>query len=119
LDEATPSGPVTFFRETIRFLILFAAPRPNSRHTASGLWATLRCRSQGAEGRALEFTMLSLTVLIHNLQANSDMRGTRCDPVRIYRSIDELQTDLDAWITEYNPASSHPSLYASKEKRFC
>jgi len=38
---------------------------------------------------------------------------------KIYRSIDALQTDLDAWITEYNSASSHPSIYAIEEKRFC
>jgi hypothetical protein len=27
----------------------------------------------------------------------------------IYRAIDELQVDLDTWLVEYNPASSHPS----------
>jgi transposase InsO family protein len=36
---------------------------------------------------------------------------------KIYRTIDELQTDLDAWITEYNPASQHPSVYAVEENR--
>ena len=36
---------------------------------------------------------------------------------KIYRTIDELQTDLDAWITEYNPASQHPSIYAVEENR--
>jgi hypothetical protein len=38
---------------------------------------------------------------------------------KIYRSIDELQTDLDAWLVEYNPASLRPSLYAIEGKRFC
>ena len=27
---------------------------------------------------------------------------------KIYRTIDELQTDLDAWITEYNEHRPHP-----------
>jgi hypothetical protein len=26
---------------------------------------------------------------------------------KVYRSIDELQTDLDCWITEYNAARPH------------
>jgi putative transposase len=26
---------------------------------------------------------------------------------------------LDGWFEHYNPASSHPSLYAVEEKRFC
>jgi hypothetical protein len=29
---------------------------------------------------------------------------------KVYRSTDELQADLDAWIKEYNPASQHPSV---------
>src|SRR5258708_18667646 len=38
---------------------------------------------------------------------------------RIYTSIEQLQADLDAWITGYNRASSHPSRYVAEEKRFC
>ena len=38
---------------------------------------------------------------------------------KIYRAIDELQSDLDTWLVDYNPASSRPSLYAIEEKRFC
>jgi transposase InsO family protein len=38
---------------------------------------------------------------------------------RIYTSIEQLQADLDTWITGYNPASLHPSIYAIEEKRFC
>ena len=38
---------------------------------------------------------------------------------KIYRTIDELQTDLDAWITEYNRASEHPSVYAIEGNRLC
>ena len=37
----------------------------------------------------------------------------------IYRAIDELQVDLDTWLVEYNPASSHPSRYVTEKKRFC
>jgi transposase InsO family protein len=38
---------------------------------------------------------------------------------KIYRTIDELQADLDAWLADYNPGSLHPSLYSIEEKRFC
>jgi transposase InsO family protein len=38
---------------------------------------------------------------------------------KIYRTIDELQTDLDAWVVDYNPASSHPSRYVIDAKRLC
>jgi transposase InsO family protein len=38
---------------------------------------------------------------------------------KIYRTIDELQTDLDAWIIEYNRASEHPSVYVNEENRLC
>ena len=38
---------------------------------------------------------------------------------KIYQAIDELQTDLDTWLLDYNPASSHPSIYTIEEKRFC
>ena len=38
---------------------------------------------------------------------------------KIYQAIDELQTDLDTWLVDYNPASLHPSLYSIEEKRFC
>src|SRR5450759_1945518 len=38
---------------------------------------------------------------------------------RIYRTIDELQSDLDAWVKQYNRASEHPSVYVIEEKRFC
>ena len=38
---------------------------------------------------------------------------------KIYRAIDELQSDLDTWLVDYKPASLHPSLYVIEEKRFC
>jgi hypothetical protein len=38
---------------------------------------------------------------------------------KVYRSIDELQADLDAWVREYNDASQHPSDYVLEEKGFC
>jgi Integrase core domain len=38
---------------------------------------------------------------------------------RIYTGIEQLQTDLDAWITGYNRASEHPSVYVIEEKRLC
>jgi transposase InsO family protein len=38
---------------------------------------------------------------------------------KVYRSIDELQADLDAWITEYKRASQHPSVYVIEENRLC
>jgi transposase InsO family protein len=38
---------------------------------------------------------------------------------KIYRSIDGLQTDLDAWIAEYNRASEHPSVYVNEGNRLC
>jgi hypothetical protein len=38
---------------------------------------------------------------------------------KVYRSIDELQTDLDLWIRDYNRASEHPSVYVIEEKRLC
>ena len=38
---------------------------------------------------------------------------------KIYHTIDELQADLDTWLVEYNPASSHPSIYTIEKKRFC
>jgi len=38
---------------------------------------------------------------------------------KVYRSIDELQVDLDAWVRDYNSASQHPSVYVVEENRFC
>ena len=38
---------------------------------------------------------------------------------KVYRSLTELQTDLDSWIAGYNCASEHPSVYVIEEKRFC
>ena len=38
---------------------------------------------------------------------------------KVYRSIDELQTDLDSWIKEYNCASQHPFVYVIEENRVC
>jgi hypothetical protein len=38
---------------------------------------------------------------------------------KVYRSIDELQADLDAWIQEYKRASQHPSVYVIEENRLC
>ena len=38
---------------------------------------------------------------------------------KVYRSIEELQADLDCWITEYNCASQHPSAYVVEGNRFC
>jgi hypothetical protein len=38
---------------------------------------------------------------------------------KVYRSIDELQADLDGWIRECNHASQHPSVDVIEEKRLC
>jgi transposase InsO family protein len=38
---------------------------------------------------------------------------------KVYRSTDEPQADLDAWIKEYNHASQHPSVDVIEEKRLC
>src|SRR5262245_21224283 len=38
---------------------------------------------------------------------------------RVYRSLDELQADLDIWVREYNRASEHPSYYVIEGKRLC
>jgi len=38
---------------------------------------------------------------------------------KIYRTIEELQADLDEWIGEYNPALQHPSGYVVGTNRFC
>jgi transposase InsO family protein len=38
---------------------------------------------------------------------------------RIYATIEQLQGDLDAWMTEYNCASEHPSVYVIEENRPC
>ena len=38
---------------------------------------------------------------------------------KVYRSIDELQTDLESWIKEYNCASQHPFVYVIEENRVC
>ena len=38
---------------------------------------------------------------------------------RIYATIEQLQVDLDAWMTEYNHASEHPSVYVIEENRLC
>jgi hypothetical protein len=38
---------------------------------------------------------------------------------KIYRTIDELQNDLDGWVTAYNRASEHPSVYVVEGKRLC
>jgi transposase InsO family protein len=38
---------------------------------------------------------------------------------KIYRSIDELQADLDAWLVEYKRASQHPSVYVIEGNKLC
>ena len=38
---------------------------------------------------------------------------------KIYATISELQKDLDVWMTEYNRASEHPSVYVIERKRSC
>jgi transposase InsO family protein len=38
---------------------------------------------------------------------------------KVYRSLTEVQADLDRWLREYNCASEHPSVYVIEEKRFC
>ena len=38
---------------------------------------------------------------------------------RIYTSLEQLQADLDTWITGYNRALEHPSVYVIEEKRLC
>jgi putative transposase len=36
-----------------------------------------------------------------------------------YASVAEAKAGIGAWLDFYNPASSHPSIYAIEEKRFC
>jgi putative transposase len=36
-----------------------------------------------------------------------------------YASVAEAQAGIGTWLAFYNPASSHPSIYAIEEKRFC
>ena len=45
--------------------------------------------------------------------------GTLKGVGRVYHQtvIDELQTDLDAWLVEYIPALQHPSVYAIEVNR--
>ncbi len=38
---------------------------------------------------------------------------------KVYRSIDELQADLDLWVCEYNHASQHPFVYVIEENKLC
>jgi hypothetical protein len=38
---------------------------------------------------------------------------------KIYRTLDELQADLDAWLVEYNAALQHPSVYTIEVNRSC
>ena len=36
-----------------------------------------------------------------------------------YAPVAEAKAGLGAWLSFYNPASSHPSIYTIEEKRFC
>jgi putative transposase len=36
-----------------------------------------------------------------------------------YATVVEAKTGIGTWLSFYNPASSHPSIYAIEEKRFC
>jgi putative transposase len=36
-----------------------------------------------------------------------------------YASVAEAKAGIGSWFRFYNPASSHPSIYAIEEKRFC
>ena len=38
---------------------------------------------------------------------------------KLYRTIAELQVDVDQWLRHYNRASEHPSGYVIEEKRLC
>ena len=38
---------------------------------------------------------------------------------KVYRGIEDLQADLDAWVASYNRASEHPSVYVVGENRDC
>jgi putative transposase len=39
--------------------------------------------------------------------------------LKAYATVAEARTGMSAWLRFYNPASSHPSIYAIEEKRFC
>ena len=59
-----------------------------------------------------------------HLRALPPHRARRVLPHRLpqedlSQAIDELQTDLDAWLADYNRASEHPSVYVIEEKRLC
>ena len=36
-----------------------------------------------------------------------------------YADAHEAKTGIASWMTFYNPASQHPSVYVVEEKRFC
>jgi len=36
-----------------------------------------------------------------------------------YATVAEAKAGISSWLDFYNPASSHPSIYAIEEKRFC
>jgi hypothetical protein len=38
---------------------------------------------------------------------------------KLYETIGDLQSDLDAWMVEYNPAYEHPSVYVIEENKLC
>jgi putative transposase len=39
--------------------------------------------------------------------------------LNVYATVAEAKAGIGAWLDFYNPASSHPSIYAIEEKRFC
>ena len=46
-------------------------------------------------------------VLDQRFRASKIMSLARCDRKKVYRSIDEVQADLDLWIREYNEQRPH------------
>jgi hypothetical protein len=42
-----------------------------------------------------------------------------CDHFLVYRSIDELQADLDAWITQYDETRPHQGRWCFKMPLVC
>jgi putative transposase len=87
---------------------------------------------QGSQFTSDEFTS---TLKRHGVMISMDGKGRYMDNIfveRLWRSLKyeevylnayatvaEAKTGIGAWLSFYNPASSHPSIYAIEEKRFC
>src|SRR5437588_2398127 len=87
---------------------------------------------QGSQFTSDDFTG---TLKRHGVTISMDGKGRYMDNIfveRLWRSLKyeevylnayatvvEAKTGIGTWLSFYNPASSHPSIYAIEEKRFC